>query len=71
MEITKATLDHIFTYHAPKGSQTARYEKIREAAKAYAFAILDSCPDSRERTRALESIKTSTMEANASIAINE
>jgi hypothetical protein len=31
--ITAADLDDWFTYHAPKGDQTERYQNLREIAK--------------------------------------
>ena len=33
-------LENIFTYHKPFGDQPQRYEKLRAAAKEYAYALL-------------------------------
>ena len=71
MDITAETLDNVFTYHAPKGDQLARYEQIRTTAKTLADCILRNCPSSAERTLALRNVQRSVMMANASIAINE
>jgi hypothetical protein len=64
-------LESDFTYHAPKGTQPARYEEIRAKAKELAEMILLDCPPSRERSLALTSLDDVVMRANASIARNE
>ena len=64
-------LDSIFTYHKPFGSQQERYESLRSEAKELAQLVVDSCPDSRERSLAITNIQQAIMWANASIAINE
>jgi hypothetical protein len=64
-------LDNNFTYHPPFGTQQARYVAIRDKAKELAVLLLESCPESRERSVALTELETSVMWANASIARNE
>ena len=64
-------IDNRFTYHAPKGDQAARYEKLRDSAKVLAVFIFENCPDSRERSLALTKLEEAIMWANASIARNE
>jgi hypothetical protein len=64
-------LERRFTYHAPKSSQPARYERIRNAAKNLAYLIDQACPDSREKSLALTNLEQAVMWANASIARNE
>lgn len=64
-------IDNIYTYHAPFGTQQARYEAIRSKAKELAAMVVESCPESRERSLALTELETSVMWANASIARNE
>lgn len=59
-----------FTYHAPKEGQPAKYEALRSKAKELAELIIESCPDSRERSVALTELETSVFWANASIARN-
>ena len=63
--------DNIYTYHAPKEGQPARYEAIRAKAKELAELIDGSCPDSREKSLAHTKLEESVMWANASIARNE
>ena len=41
-------LDNVYTYHAPKGEQSERYESIRAKARELAELIEECCPDSRE-----------------------
>lgn len=60
-----------FTYHAPKGSQQARYERIRNFGKDFAYAVDQMCPNSREKSLALTNLEQAIMWANASIARNE
>lgn len=67
----KNQIANIFTYHAPVGTQTERYEKIRSAARDLANVINDAVPDSREKAVALTNLQQTTMWANAGIAINE
>jgi hypothetical protein len=66
-----ADLENRFTYHAPKGTQTARYEEIRMLALNYATRLDELCPSSREKSLALTKLEEAVMWANASIARNE
>jgi hypothetical protein len=69
--MNKGQITNIFTYHAPKDDQPARYEALRKKAREMAELIAESCPDSRERSVALTNLQQAVMWANASIAINE
>jgi hypothetical protein len=71
MQFDEAGVERIFTYHAPVGTQAARYEALRSMAKQFAKMLLVACPDSRERSLALTHVQEAIMFANASIAINE
>lgn len=64
-------IERRFTYHAPKGNQQVRYERIRNFAKNLAYVIEQACPDSREKSLALTNLEQAVMWANASIARNE
>jgi hypothetical protein len=64
-------LDNRFTYHAPKGDQTVRYQKIREKAKELAYLINELTPESREKSLSLTKLDEVSFWANASIARNE
>ena len=69
--MTQEQIENTFTYHAPKGDQTTRYQSIRDCAKELAHNIERNCPDSREKSLALTNLQQAVMWANASIAINE
>lgn len=69
--INPADLANLFTYHAPKGDQTLRYEAIREKAKELAVMLLTYCPPSADTTAAIRHLREAIMIANASIAIGE
>lgn len=64
-------LENIYTYHAPKDDQQARYVYLREVGKTLAAAIELSCPPSREKSVAMTHLETALFWANASIARNE
>jgi hypothetical protein len=64
------TIEALFTYHPPSGDQPERYNRIREAAKAFAYEIDASCPAGPDRTAAIRHVREAMMTANASIATN-
>lgn len=69
--MSKPQIENTFSYHAPKGDQTQRYESLRAKAKELAYLIEESCPESREKSLAMTSLQQTTMWANAAIACNE
>jgi hypothetical protein len=66
-----ATLDELFTYHAPRAGQPERYQLIREGARAFARILRDNCPPSADRTDAIRKLRECVMTANAAIALEE
>ena len=64
-------LENRFTYHAPKGNQPVRYERLREEAKELAMKIMEMVPPSRERSLAITNLEQAIFWANAGIARNE
>ena len=66
-----AEVDHIFTYHQPKGTQTERYKILRDQAKELAMSMIALVPDSVEREMAILKIREGIMLANAAIACIE
>ncbi len=64
-------IERRFTYHAPTPSQVKRYEQIRDFAKEFAYLLIQTCPNSRERSLALTHLEDVVYCANASIARNE
>ncbi len=69
--VAKNSLDRIFTYHPPFGTQQERYVILRNAALAFSQLITDLCPPSREQSLALTDVQRACQMANAAIAINE
>ena len=65
MQMDQKRFENTYTYHAPKGDQTARYEKLRAKARELAELIEACCPDSHTK------VEEATMWANAAIARNE
>lgn len=64
-------IENDFTYHAPTPEQVQRYNKLREAGKAFALLIVEETPASREQSLALTNLEQAVMFANAAIARNE
>ncbi len=64
-------LERRFTYHAPKGDQTSRYEWIRSQAKDFAYMLKANTSYSREQSLALTHLEEAVFWANAAIARNE
>jgi len=60
-----------FTYHAPHGTQIARYNDLRQAALTFAGLIDALTPVSREQSLALTALEEAVMWANAAIARRE
>lgn len=71
MPVTEAELETRFTYHAPHGDQTTRYEQLRATAKALAADLVALTPESREQSLALTALEESVFWANAAIARRE
>ncbi|HYE98925.1 MAG TPA: hypothetical protein VEJ18_08440 [Planctomycetota bacterium] len=64
------TIETIFTYHAPKGDQPAKYEEIRTAAKAMAHTIVRNTPAGPDQSAAIRHLREAVMTANAAIALD-
>jgi hypothetical protein len=69
--MTHADIKNRFTYHAPKGDQPERYDKIRGMMRAVAEEMVDLIPESREKSLALTKLEEAVFWANAAIARNE
>jgi len=50
-------LNNNFSYHAPIGTQSERYEFIRHATKETAQIMMEHCPESRELSLALTKLE--------------
>lgn len=69
--LSVSELKEMFVYHAPRGDQPARYEKLRSAAHDFAIVITQCVSPSADRTAAIRKVREAVMTANAGIAINE
>ncbi len=69
--MTQSEIDNLFSYHAPKGDQTDRYEMIRAKARELAMIICVSTPASADQTAAIRKLRECVMTANAAIACKE
>lgn len=63
-----ATVEHNFTYHAPKAGHQEQYTALRAKAKELALLIVELTPASREQSVALTELESSIMWSNAAIA---
>lgn len=66
--MTTEQLDNWFTYHAPQGDDTLRYERLRDAGRTLAQTIVDNTPESADQTVAIRKVREAVMTANAAIA---
>lgn len=65
-------LAHNMTNHPPKDDTVvAIFEGLRYQAKVFGTAILDNCPESRERALALTNLEQALMWAVAAVARNQ
>lgn len=63
-------LANLFTYHPPTPEDIPAYERIREAGRVFAEAIVADVPPSRERSTAIAAVREAVMWANAGRACN-
>jgi hypothetical protein len=62
-------VDHNMTNHAPAHPGVVdQFESLRRAAKLFAHTIVDTCPETRERSLALTNAAQALMWAMAAIA---
>ena len=63
-------LKSIFSHHAPNGSQQVSYQALRDAAHAFAIAIMAHAPACADRTTAIRKVREALMTANVAIALD-
>lgn len=61
-------IENNFSYHVPTEDQVWKYNKIRQAAKHFAYLIDRNCPSNREKSLAMTNLEQAIFWANASIA---
>lgn len=60
-----------FAYHKPSTEGLDKITELREAFSVVHQAIMDSCPNSRERAVALTELETAAMWAIKSVVFND
>jgi hypothetical protein len=69
---THDTINNLFKHHPPQSdAQIARYERIREAGRVFAKAVLDNTPGSAEQTLAIRAAHQAVMHANSAVALHD
>jgi hypothetical protein len=66
---TNVTLDELFRHHPPTDAQIPKYQAIRDAARAFAQVLDETCPPSADRTVAMRKLQDCVMTANRAIAL--
>lgn len=66
--MTTEQIENWFSYHAPSSDDLVAYDKLRDAAKNFAKAINELCPESADKTAAIRKVREAVMTANASVA---
>lgn len=66
---TSEWVDDIIAYHAPDSEQLDKIATLRAAAAHYIKSIIECCPDSCDRDKAIESARQALMFANASVVL--
>ena len=62
-------IEHLFTYHPPKGGQAGRYAAINEAALSLAKVIIENTPTGADQSAAIRKVREARMTANAAISL--
>jgi len=62
-------IETLLSRHPTNEDQNARMELLRDAAKAFFYAIEQVCPKSADRSAAFRHVRDALMTANASIVI--
>lgn len=69
-QVTHDNVEKVFTYQKPRDEQVPKFDAIRDAAVAFAKAILDNCPQCADTSAALRLVRDARMTANAAIALD-
>ena len=69
MRITKENVADVFACYVLSPGQVERMNQVRDALQKAAEVVLENCPETSVRTRALNAITDARMLANQSIAL--
>ena len=67
--MTNEQIKDIFSYHAPKPEQVAKYNAVNQAFQDCALAINEQMPDGAGKTVAFRKLSEARMATNAAIAL--
>lgn len=70
MHRPKMDLAHQFAYHAPTPEKVVQHQAIRDAALAFAEAIVKYTPESADQSDAIRKVREAMFTANAAIALD-
>jgi hypothetical protein len=63
-------IDNAFGFHPANDVTRPTHQEFRKAVRAFAHSVVDSLPNSREKSLFLTNLQQAAMWANAAIAIN-
>ena len=63
-------LDHIFAFHPANLEQGEKHQRVRDAAKEFAKAVIANTPTSPDQSTAIRQIREAMQTANAAIALD-
>ena len=66
--VTRDNIEECFTYQPPDKEQTAAFDLLRDELTEAGKSILDYCPESPDRDRAMDHLRAARMWANSAIA---
>ena len=69
-QLNLQTIEQVFTYQKPGADEPAKYEAIRNAARAFAEVIIANAPECADRAVALRGVRECVMNANAAVALH-
>lgn len=67
---TRIDIERLFTYHPPSAGQRVHYEKLRDAARAFAVVLVEHTPNGADQSAAIRKLRECVNTANASIAVS-
>jgi hypothetical protein len=67
----KLDVKRLFKYYPPEGDQPERYERINDAARAFAVVVQLNTQECAEQTLAIRDIQRARIMANAAVALGD
>jgi len=70
-KVTVENVHEVVRYHAPTPDQAMRHEKLAQGAADFIRLILETAPDSADRSAAIRQVREAKMTASAAVALEE